>query len=102
MEVLPTLQQDVAVKLGKMSLGNPGSVKLLDESLINKIYQEMMHMIEKAIDKVKTSADDIPVVLVGGGSVLFSNHLKGASYVYKLENAWGANAIGSAISHISE
>lgn len=92
---------DVAVKLGVVELGNPENVAHLDTNLIKRVYQEMMGMVEEAIDKMKTSADDMPVVLVGGGSVLFSGKLKGASHLHKPENGGVANAIGSAISQIS-
>ncbi|GGA90234.1 ROK family protein [Ornithinibacillus halotolerans] len=92
---------DVAVALGKMNLGNPDRVAHLDKELLEAIYNQMVEMVEEAIDKVKTSGDDIPVVLVGGGSVLFPDKLKGASKVYQPENGGVANAIGSAISQIS-
>lgn len=92
---------DVAVALGKFTLGNPENVSHLDENLLTVIYQRMVEMVEEAIDKIKTSADDMPVALVGGGNVLFPDKLNGASDVYKPENGSVANAIGSAISQIS-
>ncbi|MGP4064180.1 ROK family protein [Oceanobacillus sp. M65] len=92
---------DVVVGLGKVQLGNPENVAHLDKNLLNKIFNQMVEMIEEAIDKVKTSADDMPVVFVGGGSVLFPKEIKGASFVYQPENGGVANAIGSAISQIS-
>ncbi|WP_010531804.1 hydantoinase/oxoprolinase N-terminal domain-containing protein [Lentibacillus jeotgali] len=92
---------DVAVALGKVTLGNPKNVSHLDHELLSAIYQRMTEMVEESIDKIKTSADDMPVALVGGGNVLFPDDLKGASEVYKPENGGVANAIGSAISQIS-
>ncbi len=92
---------DVVVGLGKVQLGNPENVAHFDKNLLNKIFKQMVEMIEEAIDKVKTSADDMPVVFVGGGSVLFPKEIKGASFVYQPENGGVANAIGSAISQIS-
>ncbi|GAQ17736.1 acetophenone carboxylase gamma subunit [Oceanobacillus picturae] len=92
---------DVVVGLGKVQLGNPENVAHLDKNLLNKIFKQMVEMIEEAIDKVKTSATDMPVVFVGGGSVLFPKEIKGASFVYQPENGGVANAIGSAISQIS-
>ncbi|MFD1173326.1 ROK family protein [Oceanobacillus picturae] len=92
---------DVVVGLGKVQLGNPENVAHLDKNLLNEIFNQMVEMIEEAIDKVKTSADDMPVVFVGGGTVLFPKEIKGASFVYQPENGGVANAIGSAISQIS-
>lgn len=92
---------DVAVALGKVTLGNPENVNHLNRDLLTAIYQRMTEMVEESIDKIKTSADNMPVALVGGGNVLFPDKLKGAAEVYKPENGGVANAIGSAISQIS-
>jgi len=58
-------------------------------------------MLEAAIDRVKTSADAVPVVLVGGGVVLVGDELSGASQVIRPEHAGCANAIGASIAQVS-
>ena len=58
-------------------------------------------MVEEVIDKMKTAADDVPVVLVGGGSILLPDTLTGASRVVRPEHFDVANAIGAAISQVS-
>ena len=92
---------DIAVALGKAELGNPEHIAHLDKALLEKVYAEMIEMVEESIDKMKTSADPVPVILVGGGSILFPAELKGASEVIKPNNSGVANAIGSAISQVS-
>ncbi|TCP20785.1 N-methylhydantoinase A/oxoprolinase/acetone carboxylase beta subunit [Scopulibacillus darangshiensis] len=92
---------DVAVGLGVVKLGNPEKVSHVDKNLFAAIYGRMVEMVEEAIDKIKTSATDAPVILVGGGSVLLPEQIQGASYVLRPENGGVANAIGSAISQIS-
>ncbi|WP_342511040.1 hydantoinase/oxoprolinase family protein [Sporosarcina sp. FSL K6-1522] len=92
---------DVVIALGKASIGNRELVAHLDRALLEKIYARMTFMLEESIDKMKISADDVAVVLVGGGSILFPTHLKGANEVVKPENYGVANAIGSAISQVS-
>lgn len=92
---------DVAVGLGKVTLGNPEKVKHLDKELMLKVYNRMVEMIEEAIDKIKTSANDTPVILVGGGSLILPTNIEGATEVFQPENGGVANAIGSAISQIS-
>ncbi|KAE9411054.1 DUF917-domain-containing protein [Gymnopus androsaceus JB14] len=63
--------------------------------------------LEEVIDQTKTSADDLPVLLVGGGAVIISPDregkvsLKGASRVIIPEYAGVANAIGAAIARVS-
>lgn len=92
---------DVIVGLGKGKLGDPAKVAHLDEALLENIYAKMVGMVEEALDKMKTSAEDMPVILVGGGSILLPEELQGASEVIRPENFGVANAIGSAISQVS-
>ena len=53
-------------------------------------------MLEKAIDTMKTSADDLPVLLVGVGAVIAPDERTSAS-------KWSgmANAIGAATARVS-
>ncbi|MCG5026848.1 hydantoinase/oxoprolinase family protein, partial [Anoxybacillus flavithermus] len=71
------------------------------KGLLKRIYQKMVEMVEEAIDKMKTSAGPIPVILVGGGSVLLPDQLKGASKVVRPDHFGVANAIGAAIAQVS-
>ena len=52
------------------------------------------------MDKVKTSAGPVPVILVGGGSILVPDSLNGASQVLRPEHAEVANAIGAAMAQV--
>jgi len=56
--------------------------------------------IAEAVDRMKTSAGDIQVVVVGGGSILLGDALPGASVVVKPDHFAVANAIGAAIAQI--
>jgi hypothetical protein len=58
-------------------------------------------MLENIIDKMKTSPDDLPVLLVGGGAVIAPDELKGASKVIKPQWSGVANAIGAAMARVS-
>ncbi|MFJ5622842.1 ROK family protein [Peribacillus loiseleuriae] len=92
---------DVAVALGNVELGDASKVAHLDQKLLKQVYQKMIDMVEEAIDKMKISAAPVPVILVGGGSILFPELLKGASEVIRPLHSGVANAIGSAISQVS-
>ncbi|MEH7522718.1 hydantoinase/oxoprolinase family protein [Bacillus sp. JJ1503] len=92
---------DVAVALGKIDLGDASKVDHLDKELLDRIYLKMVEIVEEAIDKMKTSAAPVPVILVGGGSILFPEELTGASEVIRPLHSGVANAIGSAISQVS-
>lgn len=92
---------DVAVALGKVKLGDASKVAHLDKALLQKVYAKIVELVEEAIDKMKTSAEDVPVILVGGGSILLPEQLKGASQVIRPHHSGVANAIGAAISQVS-
>lgn len=92
---------DIVVALGKEEIGDPSRVKKIDKGLLNAIYDQMVKKVEDAIDRIKTSADSLPVIVVGGGSILIPKKLKGASEVIRPSNYGVANAIGSAIAQVS-
>ena len=93
---------DIAVASGAAEgVGDPSKVADLDPELVSAASAEMARMVEECVDKMKTSAGDIDVILVGGGSILIPGELKGVSKVHKPENFGVANAIGSAISQVS-
>lgn len=58
-------------------------------------------MLERIVDQMKTSPDDIPVVLVGGGAIVAPKPLRGASRVVKPHWSGIANAIGAATARVS-
>jgi hypothetical protein len=49
---------------------------------------------------MKVSAAAIPVVLVGGGSILLDDTLRGASMVLRPQHFAVANAVGAAIAQV--
>ncbi len=89
---------DVAVAAGLVSLGDPERVAHLDHDFVNAARDRIKAIVERGIDRIKTSADPVPVVLVGGGTVLLGHELVGASQIIKPEHASVANAIGAAIA----
>lgn len=92
---------DVVAALGKADIGDASKVNHIKKSLLEEIYAEIKLQVEEGIDRMKTSADPVPVILVGGGSILIPTELKGASMVLRPNNNGVANAIGSAIAEVS-
>lgn len=91
---------DVAVGAG-VAQGENWDRSSLDESICKQAHKHIVSKIEDAIDRMKTSSADIPVILSGGGSILLSQPLEGASEVVKPAYFEVANAIGAAIGDIS-
>ncbi|HET6449103.1 MAG TPA: hydantoinase/oxoprolinase family protein [Conexibacter sp.] len=92
---------DIAVAAGYAQLGDPAKVAHLPAELVEAAVERIHRTVEDAIDRMKTQAGATRVVLVGGGSILVSRELAGASETLTPERASVANAIGAAIGQIS-
>lgn len=92
---------DIAVAAGYADVGDASLVKGLDKRLVESAVCSIHSRLAIAIDRMKTSAEDVPIVLVGGGSILINRELPGVSEIVVPENAAVANAIGAAMSQVS-
>jgi len=94
---------DVALALDVMTWSGEQQQQSIDLPLSQgrAVYNKMLATVEDAIDKMKTSAEKVPVILVGGGSALLPDHFEGASQVVRPEHFEVANAIGVALGEIS-
>lgn len=90
---------DIAIVSGRAEFG-PVDPSVPPE-VVERAEAYIVGCIEDAIDRIKTNPSDIPVTVVGGGSILVQPDLSGASQVEKPENYEVANAIGAAIAQIS-
>lgn len=92
---VPTATDYAVAGKGIKNIGHPllihgkltGHIEAYDAAIQLKL--------ESIIDRMKTTANDIPVLLVGGGAVLLPDKLAGASRVIKPEYSGVANAIGA-------
>lgn len=91
---------DIAVAAGHADIGERTRVANLDAGLVRRAVDEIQRLLDEAVDRMKTAAGDLPVVLVGGGTVLVSRPIKGTSEMNVPENAGTANAIGAAIAQV--
>ena len=81
-------------------MGDPGRVAGLDRDLVRQGVSRIRDLVSELVDRVKTSPDPLPVVVVGGGSVLIGDHIDGASEILRPEHFAVANAIGAAIAQV--
>jgi N-methylhydantoinase A/oxoprolinase/acetone carboxylase beta subunit len=91
---------DLAVAAGRASFGNPMAVAGLDRSLVERGIATAERMIAETVDRMKTGPEPIPVVVVGGGSILLGDQLAGTSRLVRPEHFAVANAIGAAIAQV--
>ena len=67
---------------------------------MNEAVAQIQCKLENVVDQLKLSAAAVPVILVGGGSILVKGSLNGASEVLRPDHAEVANAIGAAIAQV--
>lgn len=91
---------DIVVASGKADLGDPSKVALLDEAVIGQATATMHDILNTNIEMMRPGGRKMPVILVGGGSLLVTQGLDAASQVHRPQNAGVANAIGAAIAQI--
>lgn len=92
---------DIAVRAGWVSLGDPALLADVDDDTQHNATSAINSLLYRAFDTIRTSAEAVPVVVVGGGSILVNDHIEGASEIYKPEHFLVANAIGAAIAQVS-
>lgn len=91
---------DVVVAAGAADVGDPTLVADLAPDLVNAATKRITEMLNLGIEKMKPSSDPMPVVLVGGGSILATEQLSAASEMIRPDHGDVANAIGAAIAQI--
>ena len=91
---------DVVVAAGFHNIGDQDRVQHIGKPLIEGVLDIIEEMVNISVDRMKTSAAPIPVVSVGGGSILIVRPINGASEIITPENHAVANAIGAAIAQV--
>lgn len=92
---------DIAVAVGRASIGDSSLVENISPSIVDGAQKTIKAMLQNTLDIMKTSAADIPIYLVGGGSILAPDELEGVSRVHRLPHYDVANAVGAAVAQIS-
>ena len=91
---------DLAVAGGLADIGSGERVGGLDADLVRAGLARIALDVATIVDRMRTSATPLPVVAVGGGSILVPDELEGASEVRRPEHFAVANAIGAAIAQV--
>ena len=91
---------DVAVGLGIAEIGDAAPARQYGEKLLREVKGKIDSMIINAVERMRVSPEKIPVLAVGGGSILIPERV-GDLPVIKPENFAVANAVGAAIGQIS-
>ena len=91
---------DVAVALGLADFGDKEAISNLRDDHLKVVRERINEMITNAVERMRVSPDPIPVLAVGGGSILVPDHVAGLP-VIRPKYFSVANAVGAAIGQIS-
>lgn len=92
---------DIAVAAGLADFGDRSKVAGLDPVFVQAVVTRIQVIIAEAVDRMKTSVSAVPVIAVGGGSMLIADQIEGTSQIVKPAHYSVANAVGAAIAQIS-
>jgi N-methylhydantoinase A/oxoprolinase/acetone carboxylase beta subunit len=91
---------DIVVAAGDATLGDPAKVAYLDKGLIARTQARIADMLEAGVERSRLSPEPLPVIVVGGGSILVKDRVGGLE-VLKPNHFAVANAVGAAIAQVS-
>jgi N-methylhydantoinase A/oxoprolinase/acetone carboxylase beta subunit len=91
---------DIAVAAGRAQVGDAARVAALEPARVRAAQDRIARMLERALDRCRVSSAPLPVIGVGGGSILMPDRLGGVA-VTRPEHFSVANAIGAAIAQTS-
>lgn len=91
---------DIAVAAGRAELGDRSLTNGVESTLVTAGLAEIDRMLEAAVDRSRISPAPLPVIVVGGGSILAPGRLAGLE-VLRPKHFEVANAIGAAIAQAS-
>lgn len=92
---------DVAVCAGEKDIGDASLVYTVSDDVVAKAQYAVKRLLEGVIDRMKTSPEDCPLLLVGGGSVIAPPTLTGVKEIILPPFHSVANAVGAAIANVS-
>ncbi|MEN9409244.1 MAG: hypothetical protein RL216_1218 [Pseudomonadota bacterium] len=91
---------DVIVAAGKAVLGDASKVAHLGADLLARTQTRIADMLEDCVERSRLSPEPLPVIVVGGGSILVDGPIGGLE-VIKPDHFAVANAVGAAIAQVS-
>ena len=90
---------DIGIAAGLAEFGDPARATI-DKDIVETSLSRVKSMLADAIDQVKTSADPLPLIAVGGGAFLVCDDIPGVSEIIRPPNHAIANAVGAALAQV--
>jgi len=88
---------DIGIAAGLARFGDPALIRIAD-GVLETALSTMRTLLAEAIDQIKTSAEPLPLIAVGGGAFLVPQDIPGISEVIRPPHSAVANAVGAALA----
>lgn len=92
---------DIVVADGTVNIGEKARVADISPDIVHESKEVIKRMLERIVDKMKTSPEDITLLLVGGGSIIAPDRLQGVSQIVRPPFFSVANAAGAAMAKVA-
>lgn len=92
---------DFAVASNLIELGDVKKVLNLSKDLLNSINNIIYKKLYENFEKIRIDSTPLPLIIVGGGSMLAPKSIQGITEVVQVKYNEVANAVGAAISQVS-
>lgn len=91
---------DIIIAAGGAGFGDRARVAHLAPALLAAAQQRMLEMVANAVERSRLTPEKLPVIVVGGGSILVGAQV-GSLEAVKPRHFAVANAVGAAIAQVS-
>ena len=92
---------DIAVAAGLTDMGDPSRVSHLSAQFVKDALHRIHEIGIDAVNHMKTSFEDVPLIAVGGAAFLVPDEIPGISNVVRVAEPGVANAVGAAMAQVS-
>ncbi|SFR70939.1 Hydantoinase/oxoprolinase [Agromyces sp. CF514] len=91
---------DVALAVGGARIDGVSAPEI-DRRVGDAAWRAIRELLEETIDRMKPSAAPVPVILVGGGSIIAPDELDSVGELIRPDHFGAANAVGAALGEIA-
>jgi N-methylhydantoinase A/oxoprolinase/acetone carboxylase beta subunit len=91
---------DIAVAAGLIDLGDRARVAHLKGPVVDGVLARVKSQVEDNIDRIKTEAGGVTLIVVGGGGFLVPDEIEGAERIVRVTHGDCANAVGAAVAQV--
>lgn len=92
---------DIVVASGKAEIGDIKRAQAIPGNVVTKARLQIKRILEQAVEGMKVSDSPVTLLLVGGGSIVRMDDLKGVAECIIPPHHDSANAVGAAIAKVA-